>query len=237
MSEEAKTKKKKVQKERYDNLIDKKKHPFQWFAQVFWYRNWIFIVAAVLVSVLISYMVYQSMNRERYDMRFIIAIYDQPMSITNAEIIRDQIAEVVPDVDGNGKVSVAFDLLYLGDDSSVEINEAYWRKLLTSFSDENYIMYIVDKRIADLYSGNENGETPFDTTCIEMYTGEESLYLSMDSAECLQDTVFLGEENGLFIAFRPKPQSIRADESIFYADYVKVLEHLLPDLAGDGVKE
>ncbi|MBR4866665.1 MAG: hypothetical protein IKU11_08245 [Clostridia bacterium] len=236
MSEEAKTKKKKVQRERYDNLIDKKKHPFQWFAQVVWYRNWIFIVAALFVSVLLSYMVYQSINRERYDMRFIIALYNQPMSITNAEMIRDEIEEVVPDVDGNGEVSVAFDLLYLGDDSSVEVNEAYWRKMLTSFSDDNYIMYMVDKRIADLYSGNENGETPFDPTCIQMYTGEESLYLSMDSAECLKDTVFLGE-NGLYIAFRPKPESIQADDALFYADYVKVLEHLLPELAGDGVEE
>lgn len=236
MSEEAKAKKKKVQKERYDNLIDKKKHPFRWFTQVVWYRNWVFIVAALLVSILLSYMVYQSVNRERYDMRFIIALYDQPMSITNAEIIRDEIEKVVPDVDGNGEVSVAFDLLHLGDDSSVEVNEAYWRKMLTSFSDDNYIMYMVDKRIADLYSGNENGETPFDTTCIEMYTGEPSLYLSLENSPYFADSPFTGE-NSLYIAFRPKPDSVKADAEIFYADYIKVLELLLPDMTAKTVEE
>ena len=67
------SRKDKPKKERYDDLIDKKKHPFRWFAQIVWYRNWIFIIGGVILAAILSVLVYQSVTTERYDMRFVMA--------------------------------------------------------------------------------------------------------------------------------------------------------------------
>ena len=221
-------KKEKPKKERYDDLIDKKKHPFKWFWQVVWYRNWIFIIGGVILASVLSYLVYQSMTTERYDMRFVMAYYDNTITLPYAVTIEGEIQTIYPDVDGNGKSVVGVDLLNLGDSASVEVNEAFWRKMLTTFEDDTYVMYILDRRLMELYSGNENGETPFDPTCIELYTGESSLFLSLEESPYFVDSPYQGE-NALYIAFRPKPTSVKADDEIFYKNYVDILRLLLPD--------
>ncbi len=223
------SKKDKPQKERYDDLIDKKKHPFRWFSQVVWYRSWIFIVGGVILASILSVLVFQSLTTERYDMRFIMAYYDSVITTPYAVTIEGEIQTIYPDVDGNGKTVVGVDLLNLGDSVSVEVNEAYWKKMLASFSDDTYVMYILDKRLMELYSGNENGETPFDPTCIRLYTGEQKLFLSLEDSPYFKDSNYKGDA-ALYIAFRPKPSSVKADDEVFYKDYLDILRLLLPDL-------
>lgn len=223
--------KNKQNKESYDYLIDKKKHPFQWFSQVVWYRNWVFIIGGVILVAIISYLTYQSITTERYDMRFIMAYYDDIITTPYAVTIEGDIEKIYPDVDGNGKTVVGVDLLNLGDSASVEVNEAYWRKMLTSFSDDTYVMYILDSRLMQLYSGNENGETPFDSTCIKLFCGEDTLFLPLESSPYFEDSNYTGEHT-LYIAFRPKPKSVYADDELYYREYVEILKMLLPDYPG-----
>ncbi|MCR5682243.1 MAG: hypothetical protein K6G29_07330 [Clostridiales bacterium] len=226
-------KKEKPKKERYDDLIDRKKHPFRWFAQVVWHRNWVFIIGGLILASILSVVVFQSVTAERFDMRFIMAYYDTEIYTPYAVTIEGEIQTIYPDVDGNGKTVVGVDLLNLGDSASVEVNEAYWKKMLASFSDETYVMYILDKRLMNLYSGNENGETPFDPTCIEMYTGRKELFLSLESSPYFKDSDYHGDA-ALYIAFRPKPSSVKASDEVFYKDYVDILRLLLPDLEAKG---
>ncbi|MBR5743368.1 MAG: hypothetical protein IKX85_06145, partial [Clostridia bacterium] len=107
------------------------------------------------------------------------------------------------------------------------------RKMLASFSDDTYVMYILDKRLMELYSGNENGETPFDPTCIELYTGKSQLFLSLETSPYFADSEYHGDQT-LYIAFRPKPSSVKADDRVFYKDYIEILRLLLPDLEAKG---
>ena len=227
------SRKDKPKKERYDDLIDKKKHPFRWFAQIVWYRNWIFIIGGVILAAILSVLVYQSVTTERYDMRFVMAYYDTMITTPCANTVEGEIQKIYPDVDGSGKTVVGVDLLNLGDSVSVEVNEAYWRKMLTSFSDETYVMYILDKRLMELYSGNENGETPFDPTCIGLYTGKQELFLSLEDSPYFRDSGYQGD-SALYIAFRPKPSSVMASDELYYKDYVNILRLLLPDLEAKG---
>ncbi len=223
--------KNKASRERYDDLIDKKKHPLKWFTQVVWYRNWAFIILGVILAGILSYLTYQSVTRERFDMRFIMAYYDDVITSPYAITLEGEIEQIYPDVDGNGVSDVGVDLLNLGDSASVEVNEAFWRKMLASFSDDNYIMYIMDTRIKDLYSGNENGETPFDSTCIKLFCGEDSLFLPLESSPYFVDSNYTGDHT-LYIAFRPKPKSVYASDELFYKDYIDILHLLLPDYPG-----
>jgi len=219
---------KKKKKERYDALVDGKKNPFKWFFQGVWYRNWFFIIGGILVTALISACIVQSVHKTRYDMQAVMAYVKTEVTNPYWITLEGEIGTVFPDVNGDGETNVQLELLNLGEASSVELSEANWRKLLTSFNDEHYVMYIVDGYLKELYSGNAEGETPFDSTPIRLYTGKDELFLSLEDSIYFKDSEYTGE-NAFYIAFRPKPSSVKADDEVYYKDYIDLLRFLLPD--------
>lgn len=221
--------KKKDKFEYYGNMIDKKRHPIKWLGQVFIYHNWpLLLTGAIIISVL-TYLIYQSVTTEKYDVRFILAYYDTVVVTDYGVKVEDELEDTFSDVNGDGKVTAGLDLLNLGDGLSVDVNEAYWRKFLTSLSDSNYVMYILDNKLMNMYSKTSNGDSPFDSTCIKLYTGKDQLSLKLDDSTVFKDSEYTGD-NGLYIAFRPKPASLSSvSDEVYYGDYLKLLELLLPE--------
>ena len=66
-----------------------------------------------------------------------------------------------------------------------------------------------------------------------MYTGRKELFLSLESSPYFKDSDYHGDA-ALYIAFRPKPSSVKASDEVFYKDYVDILRLLLPDLEAKG---
>jgi len=224
----AQSQRKKKNKERYDALADGKKHPFKWFFQGVWYRSWFFIIGGILLTTLISACIVQSVHKTRYDLQAVMAYVNTEVTNPYWITLEGEIGTVFPDVNGDGEVNVQLELLNLGEATSVELSEANWRKMLTAFNDDQYVMFIVDEYLKELYSGTAEGETPFDSTLIQMYTGKDELFLSLEDSIYFKDSEYTGDK-AFYIAFRPKPSSVKASDEIYYKDYLPILRLLLPD--------
>lgn len=134
-----------------------------WFTNVYWYHFKTITLLALFGIVMLIILIGDIINRPNDDVGVIIA-GDNYVSFEQEQGMVEYIKANVEDVNGDGEVSVAYQTLCtsafdsdLAEDDRKnaeqydEFVDASKKKLMISFADDQFLLYIMDKEYMDMY--------------------------------------------------------------------------------------
>lgn len=139
-------------------MDEKEKKGFGYkFANVIWYHHKWKLLLAVFLVVLVALFISEFSRREEYDLH-VAVLADGEFSTSHAEFERF-IADVVGDVNGDGKVLINIQYLAMQDKEWGEANQA---RVMTLFTEEDYMLYLCDLTYAEMYINLEFFSDPLE---------------------------------------------------------------------------
>lgn len=136
-------------------LTPKQKRENFWF----YYKYHVLIGIAVLVVIVTS--IIEIVNRPKYDMK-IVMVTDNTTTQSQEEALADFFEQYIYDYDGNGEVSIGFELQNLPlsgnideDEDKAQMIEAMQTRFLAELSVGTLSVYVMDARIYEYYSLND----------------------------------------------------------------------------------
>ena len=134
-----------------------------WFVNVFWYHyRWPLLVGVVVLGI-IAFITVDSLRRERYDTTVVIAT-DYFVDDTALDALDDVLRPVVGDLDGNGRVSINYVVLYVN--GTTEIGRQNQERMYLYMTQEDVALYLMSQDISDAYT---NPELEYFTDPVEGY--------------------------------------------------------------------
>lgn len=134
-----------------------------WFVNVFWYHyRWPLLVGVVILGIVV-FITVDSLRRERYDTTVVIAT-DYYVDDTELDALDDVLRPVVGDLDGNGRVSINYVVLYVN--GSTEIGRQNQERMYLYLTQEDVALYLMSQEISDAYT---NPELEYFTDPVEEY--------------------------------------------------------------------
>ncbi len=134
-----------------------------WFTNVYWYHFKTITLLALFGIVMLIVLIGDILNQPNDDTGIIIA-GDNYVSYEQEQGLIEHIKTYVDDVNGDGEVSIAYQTLCtsaydsdLSDEDRKsaeqydEFVQASKQKLMVSFADDRFILYIMDKEYMDMY--------------------------------------------------------------------------------------
>ncbi len=123
-----------------------------WFVNVFWYHyRWPLLVGVVVLGI-IAFITVDSLRRERYDTTVVIAT-DYFVDDTALDALDDVLRPVVGDLDGNGRVSINYVVLYVN--GTTEIGRQNQERMYLYLTQEDVALYLMSQDISDAYTNPE----------------------------------------------------------------------------------
>lgn len=137
-----------------------KKFTREWWDYFWTYYKWYVLVAAFLI-ITVSITIYQKATQPRYDLTIAYA-GERIFSEEFENEFTKEASKLCEDVDKNGEKSVLFTQMNLSADAAdAEYAMAMQTKLDLSISEEDIFIYILDKKVADTYSGESADDSCF----------------------------------------------------------------------------
>ena len=117
-----------------------------WFVNVFWYHyRWPLLVGVVVLGI-IAFITVDSLRRERYDTTVVIAT-DYFVDDTALDALDDVLRPVVGDLDGNGRVSINYVVLYVN--GTTEVGRQNQERMYLYLTQEDVALYLMSQDISD----------------------------------------------------------------------------------------
>lgn len=115
-----------------------------WFKNVYWYNFKIHTLIGLFVIIMLTILICDMTNRVNNDLDFILA-GNTTVSNEQMESITKQFSTLVPDINGDDKITVGYQMLStdMGDGYN-ELAVAAEQKLTVSFADDRFLLFILD---------------------------------------------------------------------------------------------
>jgi hypothetical protein len=123
-----------------------------WFVNVFWFHyRWPLLIGVVILGIVV-FITVDSLRKERYDATVVIATdyYVDEEALDSLDAV---LKPVVKDVDGNGKVSVNYVVLYVNGDT--EIGRQNQERMYLYMSQDDVSLYLMSDEISSAYTNPE----------------------------------------------------------------------------------
>ena len=133
-----------------------------WFVNVFWYHYRWPVLAAVVVLGIIAFITVDSLRRERYDVTVVIAT-DYYVDQEDLDALDKVLRPVAQDTDGNGRVSIRYETLYVG---NTELGRQNQERMYLYLTQNDVALYLMSQDISDAYTDPE----------LEYFTDEVAQY-------------------------------------------------------------
>ena len=124
-----------------------------WFVNSFWYHyKWPVLVVIVIV-VIVLYITADAISQDNYDGMIVVASKSY-MTEDNLEGLTEVLEGAIDDVNGDGKVNVYCQIVYMGDGDLAEDSQ---ERMLLYLSDSDYVLYLMDGSTASTYANEQVG--------------------------------------------------------------------------------
>lgn len=123
-----------------------------WFVNVFWFHyRWPLLIGVVILGIVV-FITIDSLRKERYDATVVIATdyYVDEEALDSLDAV---LKPVVKDVDGNGKVSIDYVVLYVSGDT--EIGRQNQERMYLYMSQDDVSLYLMSDEISSAYTNPE----------------------------------------------------------------------------------
>ena len=122
-----------------------------WFVNVFWYHyKWPLLIGVVVLGIIV-FITVDSLRKERYDTTVVIAT-DYFVDEAQLDALDAVLKPVVGDLDGNGKVSINYAVLYVG---NTEVGRQNQERMYLYMSQEDVGLYLMSQNVSDAYTNPE----------------------------------------------------------------------------------
>ena len=119
-----------------------------WFVNVFWFHyKWAFLVGIVVLAIVV-FITVDALRTERYDTSVVIAT-DYYVDEEALDALDAVLKPAVEDLDGNGKVSINYIVLYLGD---TEVGRQNEERMYLYMTEDDVAFYLMSENISDAYT-------------------------------------------------------------------------------------
>ena len=134
-----------------------------WFVNVFWFHyKWPLLVAFVILGI-VGFITWDSLRQTRYDTTVVIAA-DYYIDPEGLDALDEVLKPVVGDLDGNGQVNIAYQVLYVNDNT--EVGRQNEERMYLYLTQEDVGLYLMSEYISDAYTN----------PVLEYFTDELSQY-------------------------------------------------------------
>lgn len=134
-----------------------------WFVNVFWFHyKWPLLVAFVILGI-VGFITWDSLRQTRYDTTVVIAT-DYYVDPEGLDALNEVLKPVVGDLDGNGQVNIAYQVLYVNDNT--EVGRQNEERMYLYLTQEDVGLYLMSEYISDAYTN----------PVLEYFTDELSQY-------------------------------------------------------------
>jgi hypothetical protein len=123
-----------------------------WFVNVFWFHyRWPLLIGVVVLGIIV-FITIDSLRKERYDATVVIATdyYVDEEALDSLDAV---LKPVVKDVDGNGKVSIEYVVLYVNGDT--EIGRQNQERMYLYMTQDDVSLYLMSDEISSAYTNPE----------------------------------------------------------------------------------
>jgi hypothetical protein len=123
-----------------------------WFVNVFWFHyRWPLLIGVVILGIVV-FITIDSLRKERYDATVVIATdyYVDEEALDSLDAV---LKPVVKDVDGNGKVSIDYVVLYVS--GNTEIGRQNQERMYLYMSQDDVSLYLMSDEISSAYTNPE----------------------------------------------------------------------------------
>ena len=182
-----------------------------WWSYFWDYYKWHTIIS-LFVLLLIAHTIYSSLTAPKYDMTLFFA-GNIPFDSSEAQKIEDALSPLCEDIDKNGEKSLYFSPLFIDTNSKdAEYTTAMNTKLHLEFATGDNSLFILNKELADVFSGEDESMTSFTPLAEWLSVDTDAKTYTAHGEEygvCIQDfKIFkdLGVDLSdyyLFIRFKP----------------------------------
>ena len=120
-----------------------------WFVNVFWFHyRWPLLVACVILGI-VGFITWDSLRQTRYDTTVVIAAdyYVDPEAL---DALDEVLKPVVGDLDGNGRVNISYQVLYVNDNT--EVGRQNEQRMYLYMTQEDVGLYLMSENISDAYT-------------------------------------------------------------------------------------
>ena len=149
-----------------------------WFKNVYWYHFRNQTLLAIFAIILISVFIGDMINRIDYDLKYIVS-GDVTITDEQMQAIDDYIVSLVPDVNGNEKVEVGYQVLSTdGTENYDQVAVLADQKLSVTFADDDILLYIIDGTHMETYATDGAFEP------LESYGIESDPRFCVDITDC-----------------------------------------------------
>ncbi len=122
-----------------------------WFVNVFWYHyKWPLLIGVVVLGIIV-FITVDSLRKERYDTTVVIAT-DYFVDEEQLDALDEVFKPVVGDLDGNGKVSINYAVLYVG---NTEVGRQNQERMYLYMSQEDVGLYLMCQNVSDAFTNPE----------------------------------------------------------------------------------
>lgn len=119
-----------------------------WFVNVFWYHYRWPLLVAVLILGTVTFITIDSLWKERFDTTVVIAT-DYFVDEQELDALDQVLKPVVKDLDGNGKVSINYVVLFVG---NTELGRQNQERMYLYGSQEDVALYLLSENMSDGYT-------------------------------------------------------------------------------------
>lgn len=120
-----------------------------WFVNVFWFHyRWPLLVGCVILGI-VGFITWDSLRQTRYDTTVVIAAdyYVDPEAL---DALDEVLKPVVGDLDGNGRVNISYQVLYVNDNT--EVGRQNEERMYLYTTQEEIGLYLMSENISDAYT-------------------------------------------------------------------------------------
>ena len=214
-----------------------KKYTKEWWDYFWTYYKW-HTISVILLVIVIGTTIYGKITAEKFDLTVTYA-GNYALPVEHTEKIEEIFAEYSPDVDGNGEKNVSYIQLQISDmDSGADPQYvmAMNTKLQMSLSEDDTYVFILNKEIADAYSGEEADSCVYapledwlkaDIDESLIYKAHGKGYgIDISDMEIFKETGVDFSNHYLFLRYYPRPDQIKK-QLAGYEGAIELLNNML----------
>lgn len=196
----------------------------------FWYHNKLFVIIGVFIVGVLSFMFYQSINKEKYDTTLLLCSYSYYDDGTLSELSQD-FEKYMTDTDENGEVNVGVFQANFTPPGEIPDQSGYEQALQQRIMSEIFVgencVFIMQKEIMQSLANNDVFADLRELIGAE---GQEPVYaLPLSDSAILKDEVFDKERDNYYVGIRVYKEDT---DKASYDAQVNAVKKLL----GDKVK-
>ncbi len=122
-----------------------------WFRAVFWCHFRYHALFGLVAIVMLSWLIYDLAQPNCRDLDYVVA-GEQLVLTEQLEALNQHILETLDDVDGDGKVTVAQQMLCTMEYDTGDTAYMAGQKLGVTFADDSIVLYIMDLELMEIYA-------------------------------------------------------------------------------------